>query len=92
MVTPLYVAPATRDNLRALYLRLRNTIYEVRKADGELSLVCALASDAGILRRPCDCSVTFASCEAASRTRLDPPDNGLMTDSGSTLSPSRISR
>ena len=47
MVTPLYVAPATRDNLRALYLRLRNTIYEVRKAGGELSLVCALSSAAG---------------------------------------------
>ena len=85
VVTPFYVAPATRDNLRALYLRLRNTVYEVRKTDDELSLVDVCLGCRG-LRRPCDCSVTFACCEAAPRTGLDPPYNGLITDSGSTLS------
>ena len=53
MVTPFYVAPATRDNLRALYLRLRNTVYEVRKTDDELSLVDVCLGCRG-LRRPCD--------------------------------------
>ncbi|KAI5886560.1 uncharacterized protein SCHCODRAFT_02716655 [Schizophyllum commune H4-8] len=92
VVTPFYVSLATHKSLRALYLRLRTTLYDLKMADGELSPVFALASAAGILRRPCDCSVPFASREAASRTRLDPPYNGLITDSGSTLLPSRSLR